>query len=332
MKKVIIYTDGACSGNPGPGGYAAILMCGDFKREISGGEPETTNNRMELRGPIEALKLLKEKCEVEIYSDSAYVVDAFTKGWVYGWKNNGWKRKDGPLKNPELIRELYDLCQYHSVKWIKVKGHADNEYNNRCDALAVAESIKYKNGKEVRDVEYNGELAEKIISTETMFKGRVFTVEVSKVELPDGETSSREIIRHNGGAAIVALDDEKNIFLVKQFRIATGQEMLEIPAGKLEAGEDPLVCAKRELEEETGMQAGEIKHLFSMYATPGYCAERLHIYFANNLKSGQIHRDEEEFLHVIKMPFDEAYEMVMEGKFQDAKTIAGILAVKNLIK
>jgi len=331
MKKVIIYTDGACSGNPGPGGYAAILMCGDFKREISGGEPETTNNRMELRGPIEALKLLKEKCEVEIYSDSAYVVDAFTKGWVYGWKNNGWKRKDGPLKNPELIRELYDLCQYHSVKWIKVKGHADNEYNNRCDELAVAESIKYKSGKEVRDVEYNGELAEKIISTETMFKGRVFTVEVSKVELPDGQTSTREIIRHNGGAAIVALDDERNIFLVRQFRIATGQEMLEIPAGKLEAGEDPLVCAKRELEEETGMQAGEIKHLFSMYATPGYCGERLHIYFADNLKSGQIHRDEGEFLHVIKMPFDEAYQMVMDGKFSDAKTISGILAVRNLI-
>ncbi|MBE7058358.1 MAG: NUDIX hydrolase [Ruminococcaceae bacterium] len=165
-----------------------------------------------------------------------------------------------------------------------------------------------------------------------MFKGRVFTVEVSKVELPDGQTSTREIIRHNGGAAIVALDDERNIFLVRQFRIATGQEMLEIPAGKLEAGEDPLVCAKRELEEETGMQAGEIKHLFSMYATPGYCGERLHIYFADNLKSGQIHRDEEEFLHVIKVPFDEAYKMVMEGKFQDAKTIAGILAVKNLIK
>ena len=354
MKKVIIYTDGACSGNPGPGGYAAILMCGDFKREISGGEAETTNNRMELRGPIEALKLLKEKCEVERYSDSAYVVDAFSKGWVYSWKNNGWKRKDGPLKNPELIRELYDLCQYHSVKWVKVKGHADNAYNNRCDELAVAESLKYKGvkeaevnekavaeaaevveaaeaAKEVRDVEYNGELAEKIISTETMFKGRVFTVEVSKVELPDGRTSTREIVRHNGGAAIVALDDDRNIFLVRQFRIATGQEMLEIPAGKLEIGEDPLVCAKRELEEETGMQAGEVRHLFSMYATPGYCAERLHIYFADKLKSGQIHRDEGEFLHVIKMPFDEAYQMVMDGKFSDAKTIAGILAVKNLI-
>ena len=149
MKHVDIYTDGACRGNPGRGGWGAILVFGGVEKELSGGEPMTTNNRMELRGPIEALKLLKEKCEVEIYSDSAYVVDAFTKGWVYGWKNNGWKRKDGPLKNPELIRELYDLCQIHNVKWVKVKGHADNEINNRCDELAVKESFtnkKFTNG------------------------------------------------------------------------------------------------------------------------------------------------------------------------------------------
>ena len=337
MKKVVIYTDGACSGNPGPGGYAAILMCGDVKKEISGGEKDTTNNRMELRGPIEALKLLKEKCEVEIYSDSSYVVDAFSKGWVQGWKNNGWKRKDGPLKNPELIKELYELCQYHNVKWIKVKGHADNEYNNRCDELAVQAAAKYKNGNvsentaSVRDTEYSGELFEKIIKTETMFTGRVFKVEVSEVELPDGQRSTREIIRHNGGAAIVAIDENNNIFLVKQYRIAAGQEMLEIPAGKLEIGEDPLNCAIRELEEETGMQAGEIKHLFSMYATPGYCAEKLHIYIATGLKPGHIHRDEEEFLHVIKLPFDIAYKMVMNGQLNDAKTIAGILAAKSFM-
>ena len=118
MKKVVIYTDGACSGNPGPGGYGVILMCGNVKKELSGGEADTTNNRMELRGPIEALKLLKEKCEVEIYSDSSYVVDAFSKGWVYGWKNNGWKRKDGPLKNPELIKELYDKADAASKKQV----------------------------------------------------------------------------------------------------------------------------------------------------------------------------------------------------------------------
>lgn len=338
MKKVIVYTDGACSGNPGPGGYAAILMCGDFKKEISGGEADTTNNRMELRGPIEALKLLKEKCDVEIYSDSSYVVDAFSKGWVQSWKNNGWKRKDGPLKNPELIKELYDLCQIHNVKWVKVKGHADNEFNNRCDELAVKESIKYKNvstsqcaSNTVRDAEYSGELYEKIIKSDIKFEGRVFKVELTEVELPDGQKSTREIVRHNGGAAIVAIDDNKNIFLVKQYRISTGQELLEIPAGKLEIGEDPLECAKRELEEETGMVPVEIKHLFSMYATPGYCSEKLHIYFAKNLKVGQIHRDEEEFLHVIKVPFDIAYKMVMNGQIFDAKTIAGILAAKDLI-
>ena len=138
MKKVIIYTDGACSGNPGPGGYAAILICDGVQKEISGGEAETTNNRMELMAPIEALKLLKEKCDVEIYSDSSYVIDSFTKGWIYSWKKNGWKRKEGPLKNPELIRTLYELCQNHEVKWIKVKGHADDPLNNRCDMLAVA--------------------------------------------------------------------------------------------------------------------------------------------------------------------------------------------------
>lgn len=340
MKKVVIYTDGACSGNPGPGGYAAILMCGDVKKEISGGEADTTNNRMELKGPIEALKLLKEKCEVEIYSDSSYVVDAFSKGWVHSWESNGWKRKDGPLKNPELIKELYSLCQFHNVKWIKVKGHADNPYNNRCDELAVAQSLKYKNNSDVeeviqdtncRDIEYSGDLFEKTIKTETVFNGRVFSVDICDVKLPDGRFSTREIIRHNGGAAVVAIDGDNNILLVKQYRIAADQELLEIPAGKLEIGEDPLVCAKRELEEETGLVAGDIKHLFSMYATPGYCKEKLHIYLATDLKEGHIHRDEEEFLHVIKLPFDIAYKMVMNGQFCDAKTIAGILGAKNLI-
>lgn len=342
MKKVIIYTDGACSGNPGPGGYAAILMCDGVQKEISGGEPETTNNRMELRGPIEALRLLKEKCEVELYSDSAYVVDSFEKGWVYSWKKNGWKRKDGPLKNSELIRELYDLCMFHQVKWIKVKGHADNEWNNCCDALAVAAAAAFKNGsaaapvpalesKAVRDQEYTGALTERILSTKSIFNGRVFRVELSEVALPDGNTAGREIIRHNGGAAIVAVDDRNNILLVKQFRLAAGEELLEIPAGKLEPGEDPAVCAARELEEETGQKAGTLEPLFSMFPTPGYCSEQLHLYFARDLKAGQVHRDEEEFLHVVRLPYQIAYQMVRNGQIRDAKTIAGILAAKELL-
>ena len=322
MKKVIIYTDGACSGNPGPGGYGAILMCDGVQKEISGGEPETTNNRMELRGPIEALRLLKEKCDVEIYSDSSYVVDSFVKGWVHSWKKNGWKRKEGPLKNPELIRELYELCMYHQVKWVKVKGHAAAAFKKKEHVEEAA----------VRDREYQGELAETILKTETVFSGRVFRVEVSEVELPDGKTAGREIIRHNGGAAIAAVDAQKNILLVKQFRVAAGTELLEIPAGKLEAGEEPLSCAVRELEEETGCKAGTVQFLFSMYPTPGYCSEQLHVFFADDLKAGRIHRDEEEFLHVVKVPYDIAYKMVMNGQIRDAKTIAGILAIKEKLE
>lgn len=140
MKKVIIYTDGACSGNPGEGGWGAILRYGEHEREISGYEESTTNNRMELMAAIEALKLLKEACEVELYSDSAYLVRAFNEGWINGWKSNGWKTagKDD-VKNVELWRQLDDLNRLHGIKWIKVKGHSDNEYNNRCDRMAVEE-------------------------------------------------------------------------------------------------------------------------------------------------------------------------------------------------
>ena len=137
MEKVIIYTDGACSGNPGPGGYGSILMYKDTKKEISGGSKETTNNIMEITAVIEALKLLKFPCEVEVYSDSAYVVNAFLQGWLENWKKNNWRTagKD-PVKNKELWKELDSLCSIHKVKFIKVKGHSDNEFNNRCDELA----------------------------------------------------------------------------------------------------------------------------------------------------------------------------------------------------
>lgn len=137
MEEVIIYTDGACSGNPGPGGWGSILMYKDNKKEISGGKKDTTNNVMELTAVIEALKLLKFKCKVSVYSDSAYVVNAFNQKWIYGWMKNGWKNASKePVKNKELWQELYELTKVHEVNFVKVKGHSDNEYNNRCDEMA----------------------------------------------------------------------------------------------------------------------------------------------------------------------------------------------------
>lgn len=138
LEDVTIYTDGACSGNPGKGGWGAILMCKGKMKEISGGEKETTNNRMELTAPIEALKLLKKPCNVKIYSDSAYLINAFTNGWIYNWFKNGWKTADKKdVKNKELWIEIYNYTKIHKIEWIKVKGHSDNEYNNRCDKMAV---------------------------------------------------------------------------------------------------------------------------------------------------------------------------------------------------
>ncbi|MBQ5568231.1 MAG: ribonuclease HI [Oscillospiraceae bacterium] len=145
MNKVTIYTDGACSGNPGPGGWGAILKAGKAERELSGGEEETTNNRMELTAVIESLNALKRPCEVELYTDSQYVANAINLGWLENWKKRGWKRKDGKLLNPELWQKLDSLLETHKVTFHWVKGHADNEYNNRCDALAVKERDKYRN-------------------------------------------------------------------------------------------------------------------------------------------------------------------------------------------
>ena len=142
-EKVIIYTDGACSGNPGPGGWGAILMYKDARKEISGGMKNTTNNIMEITAVIEALKCLKVESDVQVYSDSAYTVNAFKQGWIYNWMKNGWKTANKePVKNKELWQELYDLTKKHKVEFIKVKGHADNEFNNRCDEMARNEILK----------------------------------------------------------------------------------------------------------------------------------------------------------------------------------------------
>lgn len=138
-KSVTLYTDGACSGNPGHGGYAGILIYGEHKREYNGGEMETTNNRMEVMAVIVGLKQLKYPCKVDVYSDSAYTVNAFINGWIYAWKKANWKKLDGKaVSNVDLWEELYQLTQTHEVTFHKVAGHADNDLNNRCDELARA--------------------------------------------------------------------------------------------------------------------------------------------------------------------------------------------------
>ena len=145
MDFVEIFTDGACSGNPGPGGYGAILVYGERELVLSGGEESTTNNRMELLSVIVGLEALKESCEVTLTSDSKYVIDALEKGWAKGWKARGWVKADKkPALNPDLWGRLLDLCETHKVNLHWVKGHAENPYNNRCDQLAVAESQKFK--------------------------------------------------------------------------------------------------------------------------------------------------------------------------------------------
>lgn len=141
MKTVTIYTDGACSGNPGPGGWGAILMYGAHKRELSGGEAATTNNRMELTAVIEALSLLKEPCIVDLWSDSKYVIDGLEKGWAKGWRARGWKKADkSPALNPDLWAKALDLAEQHRITYVWVKGHAGHPENERCDQLAVAQS------------------------------------------------------------------------------------------------------------------------------------------------------------------------------------------------
>lgn len=143
MTAVELFTDGACSGNPGPGGWGAILRCKGKERELSGGAENTTNNKMELTAVIEGLKALKFPCEVTLYTDSKYVADGLTLGWAEGWKARGWKKKDGkPALNPELWDELLTLYHTHKVKIVWLKGHAGHPENERCDALAVAQSKK----------------------------------------------------------------------------------------------------------------------------------------------------------------------------------------------
>lgn len=144
MKEVILYTDGACSGNPGPGGWGALLIWNGTEKELSGGEADTTNNRMEMMAIIEGLKALKEKCHVKIHSDSALIINAFNKHWITTWQKRGWiKSNKKPVENQDLWKEMLRVMTPHKVDWIKVKGHSTNELNNRVDRIAVAASKQY---------------------------------------------------------------------------------------------------------------------------------------------------------------------------------------------
>lgn len=336
MKTVSIHTDGACSGNPGPGGWAAIIVYGKRELELCGYEPDTTNNRMELTAAVKALEALKEPCRITLYSDSTYLISAFNEGWIYNWSTHGWKRGKEEVKNPDLFKRLLELSAIHDITWVHVKGHADNEYNNRCDAMAVNCYKEHlaQTGAD-RDKPYTGVLEETIDSRETYFRGRVFDVEKRQISMPDGYKSEREIVLHPGGAAIVALDAVGNVFLVRQYRSAALQIMLEIPAGKLEKGEDPKAAAIRELKEETGLTAepDKVELLTEVYATPGYCSEKLYIYFTKcDSVAGDPHRDAGELLRCETLPFDEAWSMAVTGRLNDAKTVIGLCLAKERLK
>ena len=144
MKEVILYTDGACSGNPGPGGWGALLIWNGTEKELSGGEPNTTNNRMEMTAIIEGLRALKETCHIKVHSDSALIINAFNQHWITNWQKRGWKKSNKkPVENQDLWKEMLRVMSPHKVDWIKVKGHSTNELNNRVDRIAVAASKQY---------------------------------------------------------------------------------------------------------------------------------------------------------------------------------------------
>jgi ADP-ribose pyrophosphatase len=176
----------------------------------------------------------------------------------------------------------------------------------------------------------NLDLREKTISTERIFEGKVIKLRVDTVSLPNGSTATREVIEHPGAVAVIALTGQGELLMVRQYRQATGEILLEIPAGKRDAGEDPLSCARRELEEETGCRAQEWKTLFSYFSTPGFSDELLYIVMATGLEQGVAHTDEEEFIEVETVPVAEALRMVYRGEIRDAKTIIGILVLCRL--
>ena len=173
--------------------------------------------------------------------------------------------------------------------------------------------------------------SEKTLASKRVYDGIIINVSIEDVELPDGRVAKREVVEHNGGVGVIALDDDNYAYMVRQYRVPARTMMLEIPAGKLEKGENPLECGKRELIEETGYKAEEFVHLGEYYATPGYCGEKLNIYLARNLEFVGDNPDDGEFVEVEKYHIDELYNMVMENKIYDTKTAIAILKAKMLI-
>ena len=173
---------------------------------------------------------------------------------------------------------------------------------------------------------------EKTLSRKDIFSGRIVTLHVDQVSLIDGSVSEREIVEHDGGVTVIPVDDEGNVYCVRQFRYAFGEHILETPAGKLEKGEDPFACAVRELSEETGFTAESFMCLGEFYPSPGYCKEKLYAYLATGLKKGEAHLDEGEFLDVVKYPLDTLVEMAMNNEIYDAKTIIAILKAKRYLE
>lgn len=358
LNHVTIYTDGACSGNPGPGAWAAVLIFGNIEKEISGFVENTTNNRMELQAAIEGLKALNQPCRVDLYSDSAYLVSAFKQNWLKNWQKNQWKNAAGQaVSNKDLWLELLRLADIHDITWHKVKGHADNKYNNRCDELAVnkIKSMRRDLGEEAENKATpssasnkqtssaskdrklakegdNADLTAQIIEDESVFEGRLLKLHRYRVEYANGYSSQREVIRHPGGVAIVALNSDKEILMVEQFRTAAGKVILELPAGKISAEENPLETAKRELKEETGYSAKNWRKLSEFYVSPAYTDEIIHLYLARNLHAGKQNPDPGEFLKLSKLPWDEVLAACKSGEINDAKTLIGILLADNILQ